>query len=85
MYLPDFSFGTATKNPRSLEHGKSYKLHVIPLKKRLTLSPINMVQWKMAVFERQLLLEIYPFSLNHDYWRKGKRVFPPLTMNGVLM
>ena len=36
-----------------------------------TLSPTIMVQWKMAVFERELLLEGPTFHF-HDYGRKDK-------------
>ena len=39
----------------------------------LTLPPIIMVQWKITLNERKLILEIHPyfFPLNHDSWEEG--------------
>ena len=46
-------------------------IDLLPRHEYLTLSPILMVQWKMTLNERKLILETSHFPLNHDYGRKG--------------
>ena len=38
-----------------------------------TLSPIIMVQWKMAMFKKVTTVGGTHFLLNHDYGRKGSK------------